>query len=410
VTLEAAADTTWRGFSLAERDRRWNAVRQNAAAAGLDAVWVPLCLDPRNFALSLEQARGVRSDGRYLTLLEYASIVLPTDGRAPIVVTERGWGNAWIADPRPVAAGGERGAWAEPMAQALLDLGLERARIGVPGLRRGKVTHGRAQQGVVNHGSYVAVQQRLPNATFVDATDVVGFARYVKSDEEVDALRRGAAIATAGIDEMVRVARPGVAEATLYASVMRRILELGSEYYPLAMYASEIDTPAYRHENPQLGRVLGPNWLLTNEVDAVWGGMVAQEMQPILLGPVPERYQPVIALQREIYQAGLAYMTPGREFADMIAFVNGFGAKRGMKTDILMHGRGYGDDGPLLTPMDRGENSRDVRIEQNNVWVWKPTAFSADGATQFSWGGCVLVTDQGGVPLVPREVGMVTVQ
>jgi hypothetical protein len=38
------------------------------------------------------------------------------------------------------------------------------------------------------------------------------------------------------------------------------------------------------------------------------------------------------------------------------------------------------------------------------------TAFSADGATQFSWGGCVLVTDQGGVPLVPREVGMVTVQ
>jgi hypothetical protein len=27
-----------------------------------------------------------------------------------------------------------------------------------------------------------------------------------------------------------------------------------------------------------------------------------------------------------------------------------------------------------------------------------------------SWGGCVLVTDRGGVHLVPREVGMVTVQ
>ena len=410
MALEAAADTTWKGFSLSERDRRWSAVRQNAAAAGLDCVWVPLCLDPHNFALSPEQTRGVRSDGRYLTLMENASIVLPTDGRAPIVVNDRGRGNAWIPDARPVSASGDRGAWAEPMARALLDLGMERARIGVPGLRRGKVTHGRAHQGVINHGSYVAVQERLPNATFEDATDVVGFARYVKSDEEVDALRRGAAIATAGIDEMIHVARPGVAEAVLYAAVMRRILELGSEYYPLALYASEIDTPAYRHENPQLGRVLGPNWLLTNEVDAVWGGMVAQEMQPILLGPIPERYKPVIDLQREIHQAGLAYMTPGREFADMIDFVNGFGARRGMKTDILMHGRGYGDDGPLLTPSDRGENSRDVRIEKNNVWVWKPTAFSADGATTFSWGGCVLVTDQGGVPLVPREVGMVTIQ
>ncbi len=410
MALETAADTTWKGYSLAERDRRWNAVRKNAAAAGLDCVWVPLCLDPHNFRLSLEQARGARSDGRYLTGMENASIVLPTDGREPIGVNDRGAGNRWIANARGVSSSGDRGPWAEPMAQALLDLGMERARIGVAGLGPGKVTHGRAQQGVVNHSSYMAVQRRLPHATFEDATDVVGFARYVKSDEEVDALRRGAEIATAGIDEMIRVARPGVPEAVLYARIMRRMLELGSEYYPLALNASEIDTPSYRHENPQLGRVLGPNWLLTNEVDAVWGGMVAQEMQPVLLGPVPAHYQPVIELQREIYQAGLEYMTSGREFADMIDFVNGYGAKRGMKTDILMHGRGCGDDGPLLTPGDRGERSRDVRIEKGNVWVWKPTAFSADGETTFSWGGCVLVTERGGVPLVPREVGMVTVE
>src|SRR5207302_6098895 len=102
------------------------------------------------------------------------------------------------------------------MAQALLGVGMGRAWIGVVGLGRGKVTHGRAQQGVVNHSSYVAVQRRLPNATFEDATDVVGFARYVKSEEEIEALRRGAEIAAAGIDEMIRVARPGVAEAVLY--------------------------------------------------------------------------------------------------------------------------------------------------------------------------------------------------
>ena len=28
MVLEAAADTTWKGYSLAERDRRWNAVRK----------------------------------------------------------------------------------------------------------------------------------------------------------------------------------------------------------------------------------------------------------------------------------------------------------------------------------------------------------------------------------------------
>ena len=41
MTLEAAADTTWKGFSLAERDRRWSAVRQNAAAL----AWQPTADD-----------------------------------------------------------------------------------------------------------------------------------------------------------------------------------------------------------------------------------------------------------------------------------------------------------------------------------------------------------------------------
>ena len=137
--------------------------------------------------------------------------------------------------------------------------------------------------------------------------------------------------------------------------------------------------------------------------------MVAQEIQPVLLGPIPERYKPIIELQREVYLAGLEYMTPGREFADMIDFVNNYGAARGMRTEILMHGRGCGDDGPLLTPNDRGDNARDVRIEKGNVWVWKPTATSADGKTSFSWGDCVLVTENGGQQLVPREIGMVSV-
>src|SRR5918912_70767 len=88
--MEAPADTTWRGFSLNERDRRWQSVRENAA------------------------------------------VVMPTDGRPPIVITERGEGNQWVPEPRSVNRG-MRGSWGPAMAQAVLDLGLERARIGVVG-------------------------------------------------------------------------------------------------------------------------------------------------------------------------------------------------------------------------------------------------------------------------------------
>lgn len=58
--MESPADIAWRGYSLAERDWRWQAVRANAAKAEFDCIFVPLCVDGRNLHLSLEQARGTR--------------------------------------------------------------------------------------------------------------------------------------------------------------------------------------------------------------------------------------------------------------------------------------------------------------------------------------------------------------
>ena len=380
----------WAGYSIAERDRRWNAVRAEAERAGFDCVFVPL---------------GNGIDGRYLTQLRAASVVLPTDGGPPIVITDRGAINDWVPEPRHT-----RRAWAEMMAEALIDAGMERARIGVVGLRGGKVAHVRAIDGVVNHSSYAEVVRQLPNATFEDATDVVGMVRYVKSDEEIACLRRSTQIAEAGVEEMAELARPDVDEAVLYGRVTGRMLEMGSEWVPLAMYTGPIDGPEpERHTNPPLGRRLQANDLITNEVSASFGVQVAQEDQPILLGPIPDAWRPVIDLQREVFEAGLERMKPGTTFGELIDFVNGYGARRGMKTLILMHGRGAGDDGPLLTPRALGENIRDLRIEKGNAWVWKPYAMSADERIQFVWGGDVLVTDGGGEVLFKRPHGMVSI-
>ena len=174
--MEAPADIKWTGYSLAERDWRWRRVREGAAHAGFECILVPLCVDGRTLHLSLEQARGTRSDCRFLTCLDNAAVILPSDGREPIIVSDPESGNDWVPEPRPVEK-----SWGEGMTRALLDAGMERARIGVSGIRRGFYTHGRAFHGVVNHSSYAEVLRRLPNARFENATEVVGHARYVKS-------------------------------------------------------------------------------------------------------------------------------------------------------------------------------------------------------------------------------------
>lgn len=400
--MEAPADVTWNGYSLAERHRRWGAVRKAAAEANLDCIFVPLCVDPLQLYLSSDSKRGVRSDGRYLTQMENASIVLPTDGRPPIAINDRGRGNAWLPDAR-AANRGLRGSWSSAMADALLELGMDRARIGVPGLTRGTYTHARANDGVVNYTSYVEVMQRLPNATFENATDVVGRVRFVKGDEEIAAFRRAVAISEAGVEEMAAVARPGVDAAHLYSRVTVRLLELGSERHDWALNLPE------RNTDPPIGRRLRQGDYITNEVSAVWGSQLAQEDQPILLGPVPQEWKPLIELQRQLWHESLAVMRPGTSFGDVLDFIESFGPKHGVGTSVTCHSRGLGNEGPIVTPRTRGPNVREVQLERGNTFVWKPSIQSADGRHSYVWAGDIVVMEGGAEALPKRPVDIIAI-
>lgn len=380
----------WNGYSLAERDRRWRAVRENAGRAGLDCVLVPL---------------GNGADGRYMTQLRCSAMVLPTDGRAPIVIADRRSSNQWV--PEPWQTGRE---WAEPMTEALLDLGMQRARVGVVGLKGGTVTHCRSIDGVANHTALEHVMSKLPNASFDDATDVVGMVRYVKSDEEISFVRQSAKVAMAGFAEMTKLARPGVDAGVFYAGVLTKLMELRSEYFPLALTIDVVGTARPRvYTNPPLGRRLEPNALITNEINAIRGAQLTQVCQPILLGKVPDSWKAVIELHKETYEAGLAVIKPGTEFGTLADIVNSAGAKRGMKTVLQLHGCGYGDDGPLLSTRSPGERVRNLRMQKGNAFIWQPAVMSADEKIHFTWGGPVIVTEHGCEPLFTHEHGMVSI-
>jgi len=380
----------WNGYSLAERDRRWNAVRAGAAQAGLDCVLVPL---------------GDGIDARYMTQLRCSALVLPTDGRAPIVIADRSSKNEWVPDPWQTGR-----EWAEPMGEALRDLGFARARIGVAGLQGGRVTHCCSIDGVVNHTALETALSKVPEARIEDATDVIGLVRYVKSVEESQFVRRSTEVATAGLDELIKLARPGVDAGIFYSDVLAKVLSLRSEYFPLTLTIDAIGAAKpQRYTNPPIGRRLETGALITSEINAIMGAQLTQVCQPVLLGKIPETWKPVIALQREVYEAGLQMIKPGVTFGALEDFVNSFGGKSGMKTVLQMHGCGYGDDGPLFTHRVKGERARELTIQQNNAFVWKPMVKSADGTIQFTFGGPVIVTDQGCESLFKREPGLVAI-
>jgi Xaa-Pro dipeptidase len=374
----------WADYSIAERDRRWKAVKDAGKKAGFDCIFVPL---------------GDGVDARYLTQLRCSSVILPTDGRAPIIIADRSSKNTWA--PEPWQVGRE---WTEPMAEALLECGMERARIGVAGLKGGRVTHITSIDGVVNHGAFSAVMKRLPGATFEDATDVVGFVRYIKSEEEIAAVRKATSIAESGIDELKKIARPGVDAAQIYADVMAALMEQGNEHFPFAL---TID--GKRYADPPLGVRLQKNSFIRAEIISVWGTQIAEEAQGVLLGQIPDSWKPMAERQKEVYDAGFELLKPGTRCAEMIAFAKSVAKKDGLEANVFLAGRGAGDDGPVIDASASPEKLKGVTIEKNTLWLWRPAVKSADGKVELVWGGTVLVTDKGAERLSKRPHALIAV-
>jgi hypothetical protein len=101
-------------------------------------------------------------------------------------------------------------------------------------------------------------------------------------------------------------------------------------------------------------------------------------------------------------------MRPGATFGDLIDRVEGLG-RGDLQARVLIHGRGLGDDGPLISPRAKGAAVRALRMEAGNAWVWKPTVSSADGRIAFTWGGDVIVGGGGGEKLFARPHGLVAI-
>jgi Xaa-Pro aminopeptidase len=157
-------------------------------------------------------------------------------------------------------------------------------------------------------------------------------------------------------------------------------------------------------------RLLEHGDLIINEIEASWIGYRAQGYQPVFVGAADPVHQELIKLQRDVFQTVFASLTPGVTVGDLAAlteqsaakFTPKSGAAAGAKVALNMHGRGQGDDGPLITPSQRRPEQLAVALEENMVFIFKPYARSADGKSECCWGDTVVVTKAGGRRLGKR--------
>ena len=177
------------------------------------------------------------------------------------------------------------------------------------GLAGGKVAI-ETQSYALPHALGQALTHALQPAAVVDATDLLGATRLVKSARELDYLRQAARFAQAGLDAARRRARPGITEIALAAAVEGAMRAAGSDYWSIPTELASGPRTAGGHATPR-ERVIEPGDLVHLEFAGVHRRYHATAIHTFAVGRPSRRAREVYDLARASLAAGIAAIRPG---------------------------------------------------------------------------------------------------
>lgn len=381
-------------FSIAERDRRWKAVRASMAQAGIDVI-----VTPQNTGHSMD----FQADSRYLTHCGGGgdadiAAVFPLEGEVTAIATSAAprWPTVqdWTTDVREA-----RRDYGRVIVERLSELGVEHGRIGITGL--GEIGGTRSPEGLILYGTWKQIREAFPDAELVDATTIVAAVRDIKSDEEIACLTKAVEIIEAGYEAEIAAARPGVSDWEVWAATQYGLLRNGSEA-PIHCNWISGKNPVRTLTRPTF-RILERGDLIINELEACWIGHQAQGVQPVFVEVADPVHKELIKVQRDVFNHVLENIKPGTNFRELSALSERVceksaprtGPAAGAKAKLTMHGKGAGDDGPIITSTARDPKQLEKPLKERMTFIFKPSASTADGTSLCTWGDTVVVTATG---------------
>lgn len=386
-------------FSLAERDRRWARVRELMGREGLQAI-----IAPNNTGHSTD----FQADARYLSHCggggdSDIACVFPLEGEVTVAAKDAAerWLTVqdWVADVRDTDR-----LYGDVVVERIRELGLEGGRIGVTGLGPGN----RTPEGTIGYLQMKKLLDNFPRATFVDCTLHMQQVRSVKSDEEIAFLTRSVELIEHGITAKVETAKPGVYDYEVWAAVIYAMTRRGSE---LPVHYNWVSGPeSVRTLSRPSHRVLQLGDRIIDEIEASWAGYRAQGVQPVWVGQCDPLYYDLIKVQKEVFDSIVQAARPGVSIAELQEVTEHAvkeaspqsGPLASCRAQLTMHGRGQGDDRPLVTNPHSSARWRNLQLQAGNVFILKPSVRTGDGRHGINWGDTVAVGSKGAYRLGTR--------
>ena len=200
---------------------------------------------------------------------------------------------------------------------------------------------------------------------------------------------------------MVENAHPGVPERTVFARMLEVYLELGGTF-PTAFGWST--GPAgnmyHRIEQPTLRKVQAGDMLMP-EIVGRYAGYWAQIDPTVAVGDVPQVFDDAHKLAVESFNRMVGAMKPGARVGDLIEAGQVAALDGRLQARVGAHGRGLGDDGPLIVERVSAQEA-ELELLEGVCLAVKPSV-TLEGKEASRFGDSVVVTATGSRRLGTRS-------
>jgi Xaa-Pro dipeptidase len=180
------------------------------------------------------------------------------------------------------------------------------------------------------------LHERLPNANFVDASDLVPKVRAVKSPLEIVCLREAARISTRGMEAAIAMIRPGITENEICAAAMQTMVSAGSEYFCIDPIVRAGRRSGVTHATCNRG-VVRPGDSIIMEFGGVYQRYCAPLLRAAVVGEPPERLRRLADASLQAMDSLFANLRPGRTMGDVATAVT----RAQINADPAVKTRGY---------------------------------------------------------------------
>lgn len=223
-------------------------------------------------------------------------------------------------------------------------------------------------------------------------------ARMIKSDEEIDWLRIGAAFSDAGFAALLSGTRPGLTERELADLVERAYIKHGGTTMIHYIGVTSMDSPHIyvppQHPSPR--RVQARDVVFC-ELSAFWWDYAGQVLRTFSVDAEPTPlYRDLHAIAEDTFDAVTRVVRHGATMEEIVE-ASGIVEKNGFTTcDDLVHGFGGGYFQPILGTRSRPAGPLpDMTLEENMTIVVQPNVVTTDRKAGVQVGELIRVSREG---------------